>query len=135
MKKIFAMFVISIISAFTLCSCASTFDKNCNAVAEITTTSGQSTLCLSFDASGNINYTGKQLAIKNARVLYVDESEEVKVHFYCDKCGHDETVTLIGTGSKMFECDCPLDGSNSSENKSDLRDYFAIITSTIDPTD
>ena len=120
MKK-FVVFAL----CFLLTGC-SFFHKDIDhATAEVVSSSGKVQVFNSFNDIGkNYSVSGKTFAIKNT-VLVNDDA--VTVHFFCEACGHDETVTLEKPSAKLFECDCPELRNLPKDANGNYREYFAIV--------
>ncbi len=119
MKK---LVILAFMFCFMLTGCSHE-DIN-HATAEITTKSGYAAIYMSCNDHGQLNrFSGKRQAILNAAQI---DDEAVTVHFYCESCGHDETVTLERPNAKLFECDC-LDKFSSQGNNDNYKEYFAIV--------
>ena len=95
------------------------------AVVEIETTqSGQTIQERSWNGLRG-RKTGFQWAIEKAcTVVSQGEEDLLKVHFFCEKCGHDEVRELKGSTYELLFCDCPENGDDSNNAK----EYFYIVS-------
>ena len=116
--------IIAVITIFSLCltGCGFFVQDDIPAIVEITTTSGESYINKSFNGL-NMTRSGSELALHGVATIYLQDEEEVAtIRFYCTACGHDEVVEVNAPFSKMFECDCPVDGDKNYNS----REYYAL---------
>lgn len=121
MKKNAFIIVLSVLS---LTGCNSSVIDNEPAIAEITTSSGDSGIYTSFNASSI--YSGSERALKNNINIELADGEIANIHFYCSKCGHDKTEAIEAPFAKMFSCDC----SEKNDDSGNAREYISITAET-----
>lgn len=119
---------LTILLALSLVGCGKS--DNMPAIAEVTTSDGNAIIYSSLNGDGH-NYSGVRSALANKIYLELADGENATVHFYCDKCEHDETETIEAPFSKMFSCDCPEEIDESGN----AREYIAVTAVTFEETD
>ncbi len=127
MKKRILLGLSCVLVSLSLFGCGFKKD-NIPAVAEVTTNTGEAYACTS---SNGLGYTksGSQKAINRALKLTLQDGDMVSVHFYCDACGHDESLEFTAPEAKMLSCDCPEAGDENGKN---AKEYFCILAGKSD---
>ena len=120
MKK--RMLLLGVMLSLCLTGCKK---DNTHAIVEVKTSEGYAMVGLSLNGLGKAN-TGSQMAKNYPLELVLQKDETVSVHFYCDTCGHDESLEFTAPEAKMLSCDCPEDGDENNNAK----EYVCIIATT-----
>lgn len=109
------MLLLGVMLSICLTGCKS--DKT-HAIVEVKTSAGHAMVGLSLN--------GSRMAKSYPLELVLQKDETVSVHFYCDTCGHDESLEFTAPEAKMLSCDCPEDGDENNNAK----EYVCIIATT-----
>lgn len=116
--------IFSIIIAIFLCLSGCSFLKQDGvpAVIEMTTKSGGAVVTSSFNGL-NMTRTGASRALQGVSTYYLEDEDDVLYfRFYCSQCEYEVVEDIVAPYSKVFECDCPLDGGEDFNSK----EYFAL---------
>ena len=121
MKKFFVtLFLVAMVMISTT-ACSNPSDHN-HAYAEITSSNGLATVKQSFNKDDGNYRSSLAAAMKYATEIYVEDSADiVTAHFFCETCGHDETLELPAPSSKVFRCDCKYE-----DEKKNHPEYLVI---------
>ncbi len=93
------MLLLGVMLSICLTGCKS--DKT-HAIVEVKTSAGYAMVELSLNGLGMAN-TGSQMAKSYPLELVLQKDETVSVHFYCDTCGHDESLEFTAPEAKNVE--------------------------------
>lgn len=122
MRNIIKFFSIIIAISLCLAGCSFLKQDGVPAVIEMTTKSGGAVVASSFNGL-NMTRTGASRALQGVHTCYLENEDDVlNFRFYCPQCEHEVVEEIVAPYSKVFECDCPLDGGEDFNSK----EYFAL---------
>ena len=91
----------------------------------MTTESGGAVVASSFNGL-NMTRTGASRALDGVHTYYLEDEDDIlHFHFYCSQCEYEVVEEIVAPYSRVFECDCPLDGGEDFNSK----EYFALKVS------
>lgn len=122
MRNIIKIFSIIIVISLCLTGCSVFKMDGVPAVVEMTTKSGGAAVASSFNGL-NMTRTGASRALQGVYTCYLEDEDDVlDFRFYCSQCEYEAVEEIVAPYSKVFECNCPLDGGEDFNSK----EYFAL---------
>ena len=122
MRNIIKIFSIIIVISLCLTGCSFLKQDKVPAVIEMTTKSGEAEIAYSVNGL-NMTRTGASRALNGVSTCYLEDEDDVLYfRFYCSACECEVVEEIVAPYSKVYECDCPLDGGENFSSK----EYFAL---------